>query len=763
MSFRKDLANHNGRLSASMSIDRLPVLLVVWSFAVIVESMLTTQAWSQIVHQGSRTGVSSNSATVATSASLLGVKDHLYLATISARPKTSVASVSGLGLTWSLVKSKCAGRNTTGIEVWMAQGTPTVNGAVTATFVNAPITAVIVASRYAGVAALNPIGNVIAGNSNGLNSKGACVNGIDNNSYSFPLSTTVPNAVIYSAVAIKGRKHTPGVGFAERAEIQQLNGTSICGAAVVDKMIASPSSVTVEGAFNNNVDWVLVALEIRPKSTESFTLSLNKTGYGNVELNPPGGLYLAGTTVTLLAKPDTGFRFSYWGGNLSGFVNPAKIIVDGNKIVQANFGLRPQEIIHEETITGNVIQSATVTTSTNFTGAKGDFYLAAVSTEPRAQVISLAGLGLNWKLVKSRCSGRGTTGVEVWMAHGPVSGNATVAAAFTGVPSTAVIAVSRYSGVTTSFPLGNAITANSTGSHGTAVCSGGIDNGAYSVGFNTYEISPFIYCAVAVKEKMFTPGLGYIERAEIHRSNGMNNAGLAVADKSVTASTTVSVNGSFSGTLDWALVVVEIRPQIIIPTGYYSLTAKYEGPCGGYIYVNPPQGPYRSGETVTVIATPLALCYFGGWGGDLSGSANPATIVMNGNKTVTAAFFVGGLIVKDKIETASTENKRGMITDNDKFAVTPATYQLEQNFPNPFNAQSVIEYSLPQASPVRLVVYSATGQIVRRLIDENQITGRHRAVWNGENDFGVKVSSGVYFYQLEVGTEKLTRKMILQQ
>jgi flagellar hook assembly protein FlgD len=101
----------------------------------------------------------------------------------------------------------------------------------------------------------------------------------------------------------------------------------------------------------------------------------------------------------------------------------------------------------------------------------------------------------------------------------------------------------------------------------------------------------------------------------------------------------------------------------------------------------------------------------------------------------------------------------------------PAEFQLLQNYPNPFNAQSVIEYVLPREMKVRLVVYDALGQIVRRLVDGIQSPGRKRAIWDGKNDLGVKVTSGVYFYQLEsVGEaseplkeQKITRKMVLQQ
>ncbi|MGH7456156.1 MAG: FlgD immunoglobulin-like domain containing protein, partial [bacterium] len=203
--------------------------------------------------------------TVTTSANLTGVSGELYLAAISTRPKKLVQSVTGLGLNWTLVKSICAGNNsTTGMDMWMAQGTPSGNGAVSATFASAPSTAVIAVSRYSGVAAVNPINNVIGGNTNGLN--GACSGGVDASSYSFNLATTANDAVVYGAVALKARTHTPGAGYAERVEFQHPHAVNPIGVAVEDRSVASASTVTVNGSFDGPVDWALVALEIKPQS-----------------------------------------------------------------------------------------------------------------------------------------------------------------------------------------------------------------------------------------------------------------------------------------------------------------------------------------------------------------------------------------------------------------------------------------------------------------------------------------------------------------
>jgi methionine-rich copper-binding protein CopC len=186
---------------------------------------------------------------------------HLYLAANAAKSNTIVNSVSGLGLTWTRVKAQCAGRDQTGVEVWMAQGTPSGNGAVTATLASAPGNAVIAVSRYSGVDAVNPLGNIVSGNTMGVS--GVCSGGVDNSSYSFNL-TTIPQGgtMVYSAAAMRNHIHTPGAGYTERAEIMQGGKASV---AVQDKSVASASTVAVNGSFDSTVDWAVVGIEIKPQ------------------------------------------------------------------------------------------------------------------------------------------------------------------------------------------------------------------------------------------------------------------------------------------------------------------------------------------------------------------------------------------------------------------------------------------------------------------------------------------------------------------
>jgi hypothetical protein len=98
-----------------------------------------------------------------------------------------------------------------------------------------------------------------------------------------------------------------------------------------------------------------------------------------------------------------------------------------------------------------------------------------------------------------------------------------------------------------------------------------------------------------------------------------------------------------------------------------------------------------------------------------------------------------------------------------KGSALPQHIGLEANYPNPFNPETVIPFVVsPQAGPVRLAIFNATGQMVRELLNWEQIApGRHEAVWDGHDANGSKVSSGVYLYRLQVGDKALVRRMTL--
>ena len=93
----------------------------------------------------------------------------------------------------------------------------------------------------------------------------------------------------------------------------------------------------------------------------------------------------------------------------------------------------------------------------------------------------------------------------------------------------------------------------------------------------------------------------------------------------------------------------------------------------------------------------------------------------------------------------------------------PATYSLDQNYPNPFNPSTSIQFSIPEGGPVSLSIYNVLGRKVRTLADGFFASGTHSFTWDGRDDDGALVSSGVYLYRIDAANFTQTRKMVLMK
>ena len=88
-------------------------------------------------------------------------------------------------------------------------------------------------------------------------------------------------------------------------------------------------------------------------------------------------------------------------------------------------------------------------------------------------------------------------------------------------------------------------------------------------------------------------------------------------------------------------------------------------------------------------------------------------------------------------------------------------FELEQNYPNPFNPNTLIRYSVFKPSQVSLKIFDVLGREVKALVNQEQVNGIYEANWNGDDNLGNKVSTGVYFYRIEAGDYIETKKMML--
>ncbi|MDF1611784.1 FlgD immunoglobulin-like domain containing protein [Stygiobacter electus] len=130
-----------------------------------------------------------------------------------------------------------------------------------------------------------------------------------------------------------------------------------------------------------------------------------------------------------------------------------------------------------------------------------------------------------------------------------------------------------------------------------------------------------------------------------------------------------------------------------------------------------------------------------------------ATIEVKLKDKETAVSVVGNAKLNDELSSSLQAKVREI----------PSEYTLSQNYPNPFNPTTTIKFSVAQDAKVSLVVYDMLGQKVRTLVDAQQEAGYYSVRWDGTNDFGSKVSSGIYIYRLQAGNFVQTMKMNLMK
>ena len=168
--------------------------------------------------------------------------------------------------------------------------------------------------------------------------------------------------------------------------------------------------------------------------------------------------------------------------------------------------------------------------------------------------------------------------------------------------------------------------------------------------------------------------------------------------------------------------------------------------------------------------TPL----FRGWS-DEAGQVRVMNAIWNGSEVSGGGDIVRLVfrVLRDFEDNARFEIADGLVFDPSQFAnplvggaldiqTTPTEFALLQNFPNPFNPDTTIGYELAESADVTLQIYNVVGQVVRTLMAaESQSVGRYQVRWDGMDDRGVPVSSGIYFYQISAGKFQDVRKLML--
>jgi hypothetical protein len=99
--------------------------------------------------------------------------------------------------------------------------------------------------------------------------------------------------------------------------------------------------------------------------------------------------------------------------------------------------------------------------------------------------------------------------------------------------------------------------------------------------------------------------------------------------------------------------------------------------------------------------------------------------------------------------------------DDDPANVIPKVTALRSVYPNPFNPTVTVEFDLDRRRNVQMAIYDVGGRLVRRLLNEDRSPGTHRVRWNGRDDAGSSVATGVYFLQVRSEGWSVQRKIVL--
>jgi hypothetical protein len=357
----------------------------------------------------------------------------------------------------------------------------------------------------------------------------------------------------------------------------------------------------------------------------NYTLTTSVVGQGSIALNPPGGSYPPGTSVQLTANAASGWHFDHWSGDLSGSTNPTNLVMDANKSVTATF------VQDQYTLTVNVVGQGSVALN-----PPGGTYPSGTSV----QLTANATAGWHFDHWSGDLTGSANPATLV------MNGNKTVTATFVQDQYTLTVNVVGQGSVALNppggtYPSGTSVqlTANAaTGwhfDHWSGDLSGSTNPATLVMNSNKTVTATFVQDQYTLTVNVVGQG-----SVALNPPGGTYPSGTSVQ---LTANAATGWHfdhwsGDLSGSTNPTNLVMDANKSVTATfvQDQYTLTVNVVGQ--GSVALNPPGGTYPSGTSVQLTANAATGWHFDHWSGDLAGSTNPASIVMDSDKSVTATF-----------------------------------------------------------------------------------------------------------------------------
>ncbi len=408
----------------------------------------------------------------------------------------------------------------------------------------------------------------------------------------------------------------------EGSTVWTCTGWTGTGSVVSGSGVTTTFSITQ----NSTITWNWVSSPVQ------YSLTVNVVGNGSVTKSPDQATYDYGTVVTLTPQPAVGWSFSGWSGDLSGSANPAAITMDGNKTVTATFTQ------NQYTLTLNIVGNGSVTKVPN------------QSTYTYGTVVTLTPVPATGWIFSSWSGDLSGSGVPGSVT---INGHKVVTATFIQIEYSLTVTISPPAGGSVSsnksapYHYGDivALTANPTLGYSFTGWSGD------GVGSNTTRIVTVtrnMAVVASFTQNQYILTLNTIGSGFITKSPDQSTYTYGTV---VTLTPVASLGWTFSG---WSgdlsgsgvpeSVTMNANKSITanFTQNVYTLNVSVNPPEGGSVTVNPSGGTYLSGTVVTLTPVASSGWVFSGWSGDLSGSGVPGSVIMDGNKSVTAIFVQTG-------------------------------------------------------------------------------------------------------------------------